>query len=416
MTVRGSAGVPRSSTLSDEVWCVVVAAGSGRRFGAVKQFSMLGPERVVDRSVRMAAGSCDGVVVVVPENALGGPDGEFPLADVVIGGGATRTESSRAGVGAVPEGVGVILVHDAARPLAGAEVFERVIEAVRGGAAAVVPVVEVADTIRGLDGYVVDRERLRAVQTPQGFVAAVLRDALEVGGQATDDAGAVEAVGHEVRMVAGDPINRKITTPADLLFARALIGESGPGMAVDRQELHVDLRVGNGFDIHVFSEDPERKLVLGGVCFDGHAGLEGHSDADVVTHAVAEALLGAAGLGDLGSHFPDDDDRYRGADSLDLLQMVTQEVTSAGWRIANVDCSVIAERPKLAPHRDAMQENLTRVLRAPVTVKGRRAEGLGALGRSEGIAAMASALLVSNDLASDDLVSDDLVNNDEVTR
>jgi 2-C-methyl-D-erythritol 4-phosphate cytidylyltransferase/2-C-methyl-D-erythritol 2,4-cyclodiphosphate synthase len=374
----------------------VVAAGSGRRFGAVKQFSALGGERVVDRSVRIAAGSCDGVVVVVPEDALGGPDGEVPLADVVVGGGATRTESSRAGVGAVPFGAGVILVHDAARPLVGAEVFERVIEAVRAGAQAVVPVVEVVDTIRDVDRCVVDRGRLRAVQTPQGFSAAVIRDALEAGVQATDDAGAVEAIGHEVQMVPGDPDNRKITTPADLLFARTVIGESEPGAIIDRQEAHVDLRVGNGFDIHVFSDDPDRKLVLGGVCFEGHAGLEGNSDADVVTHAVAEALLGAAVLGDLGSHFPDDDDRYRGADSLELLRMVVQEVTAAGWMIANVDCSVIAERPKLAAHRDVMQKNLAGVVGAPVSVKGRRAEGLGALGRSEGIAAMVSALLVRN--------------------
>jgi 2-C-methyl-D-erythritol 2,4-cyclodiphosphate synthase len=290
----------------------------------------------------------------------------------------------------------VILVHDAARPLAGAEVFERVIEAVRAGAQAVVPAVEVADTIRYVDGTVVDRERLRAVQTPQGFGAAVIRDALEAGGEATDDAGAVEAIGHKVQLVSGDPDNRKITTPADLLFARTVIGESRTSTAEDQQEAHVDLRVGNGFDIHVFSEDPARQLVLGGVCFEGQPGLVGHSDADVVTHAVAEALLGAAGLGDLGSHFPDDDDRYRGADSLELLRVVTQEVTAAGWRVANVDCSVIAELPKIAPRRDVMQENLSGVVGAPVSIKGRRAEGLGALGRSEGIAAMASALLVSN--------------------
>lgn len=405
MTVRTSDGVPASAGVSGEVWCVVVAAGSGRRFGEAKQFAALGPERVVDRSVRIAAGSCDGVVVVVPAEALGGPNGAVPLADFVVGGGATRTESSRAGVGVVPVGAGVILVHDAARPLASAAVFERVIEAVRRGAPAVVPVVEVADTIRDVGGSVIDRDRLRAVQTPQGFEAAVIRDALVVGGEATDDAGEVEAAGHEVRTVAGDPGNRKITTPADLLFARSVIGDAVPGMATDRLEAHVDLRVGNGFDIHVFSEDPERQLVLGGVCFEGHAGLEGHSDADVVTHAVAEALLGAAGLGDLGSHFPDDDDRYRGADSLELLRVVVQQVAAQGWRVENVDCSVIAERPKLAPYRERMQENLAGVVGAPVSVKGRRAEGLGALGRSEGIAAMASTLLVNSDPVSGDPVN-----------
>lgn len=154
------------------------------------------------------------------------------------------------------------------------------------------------------------------------------------------------------------------------------------------------LRVGNGFDVHVFSDDPRRPLILGGVHFEGEAGLEGHSDADVVSHAVAEALLGAAGLGDLGSHFPDDDDRFRGADSLELLAAVVAEVVAEGWSIGNVDCSVVAERPKLAPRRGAMQDNLTAVVGAPVSVKGRRAEGLGALGRREGIVAMASAVLL----------------------
>lgn len=386
---------------SGEVWCVVVAAGSGRRFGDAKQFAALGTERVVDRSVRIAAESCDGVVVVVPAAALHGPDGMVPLADVVVGGGATRTESSRAGIAAVPGRAGVILVHDAARPLAGVEIFERVIGEVRSGAPAVVPVAEIADTIRDIDGSLVDRDLLRSVQTPQGFRAAVIRDALDdaagaIEVEATDDAGAVQAAGYQVHMVAGDPGNRKITTPADLLFARAVIEGSGSDMVEDRQEAYVDMRVGNGFDIHVFSDDPQRKLVLGGVRFDGHRGLEGHSDADVVAHAVAEALLGAAGLGDLGSHFPDDDDRYRGADSLALLRLVREEVAAAGWRIANVDCSVVAERPKLAPCRDLMEANLAGAVGAPVSVKGRRAEGIGALGRSEGIACMASALLVGD--------------------
>lgn len=163
----------------------------------------------------------------------------------------------------------------------------------------------------------------------------------------------------------------------------------------------MDVRVGNGFDVHAFSADAERQLVLGGVRFEDHPGLVGHSDADVIAHAVAEALLGAAGLGDLGSHFPDDDDRYRDADSLELLRLVAREVTAEGWRIANVDCSVIAERPKLAPYRILMQENLTGVVGAPVSVKGRRAEGLGAIGRREGIAAMASALLVRDEAPCD---------------
>ena len=156
----------------------------------------------------------------------------------------------------------------------------------------------------------------------------------------------------------------------------------------------MELRVGNGFDVHRFSEDASRPLVLGGVTVPGETGLDGHSDADVVTHAVAEALLGAAGLGDLGTHFPDTDERWRGAVSTELLAHVVGLVRAQGWDVANVDCSVVAERPKLAPHRNQMQEVLTAVVGAPVTVKGRRAEQIGGLGRGEGIACLSSALLV----------------------
>ncbi len=152
------------------------------------------------------------------------------------------------------------------------------------------------------------------------------------------------------------------------------------------------MRVGNGFDVHRFSDDPDRRLVLGGVVFDG-PGLEGHSDADVVAHACAEALLGPAELGDLGSHFPDTDAQWAGADSLRLLTEVVRRVVAVGWRPVNIDCSVIAERPRIAAKRAEMQSYLTAAVGAPVTVAGRRAEGLGALGRVEGIACFATALL-----------------------
>jgi 2-C-methyl-D-erythritol 2,4-cyclodiphosphate synthase len=153
------------------------------------------------------------------------------------------------------------------------------------------------------------------------------------------------------------------------------------------------VRVGQGFDVHRFSEDPERRLVLGGVTFDG-PGLVGHSDADVVAHAAADALLGAAGLGDIGMHFPDTDPQWAGADSLVLLAEVARLVRAAGWEPGNVDCSVVCETPKLAPRRTEMEGHLSRAAGAPVTVKGRRAEGLGALGRREGIACWAVAVVV----------------------
>ena len=155
-----------------------------------------------------------------------------------------------------------------------------------------------------------------------------------------------------------------------------------------------DLRVGQGFDIHRFSDDPDRVLVLGGCVFHGEPGLAGHSDADAVAHACADALLGAAGLGDIGMHFPDTDPAWSGADSLALLRHVVTLVAEHGWSVANVDCAVVCERPKLAPRRLEMQQHLSDAVGAPVTVKGNRAEGLGALGRTEGIACIATALLV----------------------
>ena len=153
------------------------------------------------------------------------------------------------------------------------------------------------------------------------------------------------------------------------------------------------LRIGQGFDIHRFSDDPARPLVLGGVVFEGTPGLHGHSDADAIAHAVTDALLGAAGLGDIGEHFPDTDPRWKGADSIELLRHAAALVRAAGYTVGNVDCSVVCEAPKLAPRRAEMQQRLSEAAGGPVTVKGRRAEGLGALGRREGIACWANAVI-----------------------
>ncbi len=154
-----------------------------------------------------------------------------------------------------------------------------------------------------------------------------------------------------------------------------------------------ELRVGQGFDIHRFSDDPDRTMVLAGCTFDDVPGLVGHSDADAVAHAIADALLGATGLGDIGMHFPDTDERWRDADSMVLLRHVVTSLAEDGWRVVNIDCAVICERPKIAPLRDEMQENLSAAVGAPVGVKGNRAEQLGALGRSEGLACLATALI-----------------------
>ena len=154
------------------------------------------------------------------------------------------------------------------------------------------------------------------------------------------------------------------------------------------------LRIGQGIDIHRFSDDPDRPLVLGGITIPGSPGLVGHSDADVVAHAVADSMLGAAGLGDLGRHFPDTDPRWAGADSMDLLGEVSKLIAQSRLRLMNADCTVVTERPRIAPHAGAMESRLMEVLGAPVSVKATRAEGLGALGRAEGIGCMAVALLV----------------------
>ena len=217
------------------VWCVVVAGGSGSRFGAAKQFLMLGDSRVLDHSIEAAKTVCDGVVVVLPMAALDG-GGDITeecgpgMADLVVPGGSTRAASAQAGIEVVPESAEVILVHDAARPLASRDLFEQVASAVRGGASVVVPVVPVPDTIRNAVGEVVDREELRAVQTPQGFSAAVLRRAHsdEAGSQedrslATDDAALAQELGESVVMIPGETGNLKITQPTDLLVAEALL-------------------------------------------------------------------------------------------------------------------------------------------------------------------------------------------------
>ncbi len=153
------------------------------------------------------------------------------------------------------------------------------------------------------------------------------------------------------------------------------------------------MRIGYGYDVHAFSEDPERPLLLGGVLFPGERGLRGHSDADVIAHACCDAILGAAGLGDMGACFPDDEPTWEGADSIEMLRIVVRKVTDAGWVVQNLDCTVVAERPRIAPRRLEVQARLSETVGAPVSVKGKTAEGLGALGRGEGIACWAAALL-----------------------
>ncbi len=272
-------------------------------------------------------------------------------------------------------------------------------QAVLDGADAAIPGIAVADTIKQIDpaGTVVHtppRAELTAVQTPQAFRADVLRAAHAAGSEATDDAALVEA-GRRSRRGRRRRCgrNRKITDPDDLRWARERLAGHREG-TMHPDSISANIRVGQGFDIHRFSDDPARPLVLGGVTFDGARGLHGHSDADAIAHAVTDALLGAAGLGDIGEHFPDTDPQWKGVDSLVLLRHTVQLLREQGWQVGNVDCSVVCETPRIAPHRAEMQRRLSEAAGAPVTVKGRRAEGLGALGRQEGIACWANAVIV----------------------
>jgi len=370
-----------------KVWSIVVAAGRGERFGRAKQYEVVAGRRVLDWALAAARSVSDGVVVVVDDARSHAGE---PLADVVVAGGPTRSASVRAGLASVPEEAEVVVVHDAARPCASPALFAAAVSAVAEGADAAVPGLRVVDTVKRLDadGMVaatLDRTGLVAVQTPQAFAAAALRAAHARGGDATDDAALVEAAGGRVAVVAGEVANAKVTEPGDLAAAARHLG-GGAARPPGRT------RVGLGFDVHPFG-DGDRPLVLGGVVFEAARGLVGHSDADVVAHAAADALLGAAGLDDLGTQFPDTDARWRGADSVALLATVTALVRDAGWAPANVDCSVVLDGPKLAPRRSEMQQRLGAAVGAEVTVRGRRAEGIGALGRGEGIACWAVALV-----------------------
>ena len=375
---------------------VVLAAGASRRLGSAvpKQFLELGGICVVERSVDALAAcpDVDRVVVVVAPSELDGSHAgslrQRPHVSAVIPGGRTRLASSLAGVVAA-DGAEIVLVHDAARPFASVALVASVLAAVRGHGAAV-PAVPVGDTVKREDGAgfvaeTVDRGALRLAQTPQGARRDWLLPALEAaarsGIEVTDEAQALELAGRKVAVVPGDPANVKITTKDD--WQQALDRVEGSG-----------LRIGHGYDVHRFGGTAA--LTLGGVVFAGEEGLVGHSDADVVLHAAMDAVLGAAGMQDIGHFFPPQDPKFRGADSAVLAGLVEARVREAGFRIVNVDLTVQAERPKIGDRAEAMRAAIAasfRLERSRVGVKATTLEGLGALGRGEGIACHAVALL-----------------------
>jgi len=354
---------------------IVVAAGEGTRFGAPKQYQTVGGETLVERCARVAARVSAQVVVVVPPNDVA----HLSLHGVtVVAGGATRSASVRAGLVSVREDAAYVLVHDAARPFASEEVYRRVLDALHRGADAVVPGVPMVDTPKQVKGSDViatlPREEMVRAQTPQGFRLGVLQAVHEGNPDAPDDASLAEEKGFHVVVVEGDEAALKVTYPDDLAVAAGRAG-------VDRL-----FRIGLGYDVH--PTDESRPLKLGGVLCDG-PGLAGYSDADCLIHAIADGLLGAAGLGGIGDVFLDTDPQWEGADSLMMLREICRMLGTQGLRAAQVDATVIAQSPRLSPHLAEMSAVLREVLGASVCVKAKSPEGIGALGARKGIAALA---------------------------
>lgn len=377
---------------------IVVAAGSGTRMGtsARKAFIPLAGVPMVLHTVRAVsrADTIAGIVVVVGEADVGAaqsllPRNEFPKVSAVVAGGVERQDSVYAGL-RHSEDVDLVVIHDGARPLVSPSILDAVVRAASksGAASAGVPVRETVKEVKGdFARGTVDRDRLWVAHTPQAFRSKLLRDAHEqaraTGFRASDDAALVERQGHAVQMVEDSPANFKITVPDDLALAEALVqGPDAPR-----------IRHGIGIDAHRLVMG--RPLILGGVHVPFQLGLQGHSDADVLTHAVMDALLGAAGLGDIGQHFPEDQ-KYKDADSVGLLRVVVGKVRGAGWRVVNVDAVVLADAPRLAPYIEAMRGRLAEALELDpswINVKASTMEGMGAVGRGEGIVVHAVATL-----------------------
>lgn len=390
---------------------IVVAAGSGERLGAgvPKAFVGLDEHTVLHHAlVAVFAAPLAQVIVVAPPSRVGdaltearGVAGDRHDLVSVVPGGPTRQQSVAAGLHAVWADVDVVLVHDAARALTPPAVFERVIDAVRDGHDAVLPVLPVVDTIKRVDeGAVVeavDRSALAAAQTPQGFRRTVLDEAYaEASADHTDDAALVQAAGGAVWTVAGDERGFKITTPGDLDRARALLrseadAEPGAGAAPGGAAMTVP-RVGIGTDVHAFGGDDA--LWLAGLEWPGEQGLRGHSDGDAVAHAIVDAVLAAAGLGDIGTHFGTDRPEYAGAHAEAFLARVRRLVEEAGFTIGNVSVQVQARRPRLSARRTEAEAVLSAALGAPVSLSATTTDGLGFTGTGEGVAAYAAALVV----------------------
>jgi 2-C-methyl-D-erythritol 4-phosphate cytidylyltransferase/2-C-methyl-D-erythritol 2,4-cyclodiphosphate synthase len=379
------------------VSAILAAGGRGLRLGhsQPKQLLEIAGRPILERSVSLLQEhpDVDEVIVALPEELVQDPpayllNASKPLR--VVAGGARRQDSVAAAFRLVSERADVVVIHDAARPFASSGLVARTIAAAAESGAALAAL-GARDTVKQVAGDVVratlDRQTIYLAQTPQAFRREVLRDALAVTGDATDEAALAERAGHTVRIVEGEASNIKVTTSVELIIAEA-IGRGGKPARTGR--------AGMGYDLHRFVEG--RPFILGGVTIPFERGLAGHSDADAVCHAVTDAILGAAGAGDIGRHFSDTDPRWKGASSIDLLRRAVEVVHAEGLDVGNVDATVIVERPKLAPYIDQMRANLAAVLGVSidrVSIKGKTNEGLGELGRGEALAVHAIALVRS---------------------
>lgn len=385
-----------------KIVAIIPAGGAGKRLktAVAKQYLLLDKLPVLVHTLKIfqEASTVNEVILVVPKSDINfvrhGIIQKYGLTKVtgVIAGGAERQDSVRNGIAAIKGSCDIAVIHDGVRPFVTQEMIRQVVAAAKDERAASIGV-KAKETIKetednGLVVKTLPRQNLWLTQTPQAFHFAILQKAHATAAAdnyyGTDDASLVERIGIKVKMLAGSYDNIKITTPEDLIMAQALLkGKAG---------VEMQIRSGFGYDSHKFVGG--RKLVLGGVEIPFDKGLLGHSDADALLHAICDALLGAAGLGDIGRHFPDADPAYKDISSMILLNRVNEMITAKGFFVNNIDATVIMEKPKLAPFVEQIVAGIADVLKMPavrVNIKAKTNEGMGFLGRNEGVAVYAVA-------------------------